>query len=76
MSNTSQLAKSSYKPFILVELRQVEFAFISIDQHHSAIAWHSINYIIPIICFHILISPIFFFNIFHQNLTISETHEL
>ena len=76
MCHTSQLAESPYKPFILVELRQVEFAFISIGQHHPAIAWHLIYNINPIFCFHILISPIFFFNIFHQNLTISETHEL
>ena len=54
MSNTSQLTESPYKPFIIVELRQVEFAFISIYQHHSAIAWHCIYNIIPILCFHII----------------------
>ena len=56
MSNTSQLAESSYKPFMLVELSQVEFTFISIDQHHPAIAWHLINYINPIFCFHIILT--------------------
>ena len=54
MSNASQLAESPYKPFILVELRQMELAFISIDQHHPAIAWHLIYNIIPIFCFHII----------------------
>lgn len=46
------LAKASDNPLIPIELSQMKFTFISMHQHHSAIARHLINNAYPIFRFH------------------------